>query len=63
MDLYIIWWHKEEDWDTWHPEIHAIFTSKEKAEKYMIDKELAELNKWGRAISEGYQLEETTTDD
>ena len=63
MKLYIIWWHKELDWDHLHPEIHAIFTSKEKAEKWIDGLELAELNKFGYAISEGYQLEETETDD
>ena len=63
MKLYIIWWHEEEDWDKWHPGINTIFTNKEKAEKYMIGKELAELNRFGRAVSEGYELEEIETDD
>ena len=63
MKLYIIWYHMQTDWDKIEGGINAIFISKEKAEKSIDGKKLAELNKEGWPVSEGYELEETTTDD
>ena len=68
MKLYILWYHVDQDWNHLHPEIHAIFTSKEKAEKVIkvlnkLGGKKAELNKFGFATSEGYELEEKETYD
>jgi len=63
MILYLIWSHKEVDWNEREDTLERIYIDKKNAKEFMSTVELAELNEHGYAISDGYSIENMVTED
>tara|TARA_Y100001938_G_scaffold115703_1_gene159308 strand:+ start:844 stop:1089 length:246 start_codon:yes stop_codon:yes gene_type:complete len=63
MILYLIWSHKEVDWNEREDTLERIYIDEKNAKEFMSTVELAELNEHGYAISDGYSIENMVTED
>lgn len=63
MILYIIWNHEITDYNEIEHTLERVYIDEKNAKKFMDNKRLAELDKYGYAISDGYSIEDVVTED